>query len=261
MNATTIQPQKQFRALLLGETCIDRYVIGDVDRISPEAPIPILSNPAANVKRNLEALGFKVTFYTNKNTIIKTRFVDRKSGQQILRLDDGETVDEWQPWIGVYSGIDQNYDCVVISDYDKGFLTYDHITDLRNRCSLPIFIDTKKTNLAKFSGCIVKINETEYKKATSFPSGTLVVTKGASGAEYYHDDVLYLQYTAPTVNVVDVCGCGDTFLAALAALCVIEPSDLGGWTPVQAASLTATKRGTYAPTLQEIDSFVRQLDK
>ena len=36
-----MQPQKQYKILLVGETCQDEYVYGDVDRISPEAPIPV----------------------------------------------------------------------------------------------------------------------------------------------------------------------------------------------------------------------------
>ena len=56
-----MQPQKQYKILLVGETCQDEYVYGDVDRISPEAPIPVVkyirtetsNGMSANVKGKL----------------------------------------------------------------------------------------------------------------------------------------------------------------------------------------------------------------
>jgi len=76
-----MQAQKQYTVLLVGETCEDSYIYGSVDRISPEAPIPVLRyertetslGMSANVKRNLESFGVFVNHITNKNLIKKNK--------------------------------------------------------------------------------------------------------------------------------------------------------------------------------------------
>ena len=78
-----IQQQKQFNILLLGDNCIDVYQYGTVDRISPEAPVPVFkfsheekrAGMAGNVKNNLISLGADVTFLHGE-TSTKTRLVD-----------------------------------------------------------------------------------------------------------------------------------------------------------------------------------------
>ena len=73
---------KQSKILVIGETCIDRYVEGHCERISPEAPVPILSmsntflrqGMATNVATNVNTLGQDSVLITNSNKIIKTRY-------------------------------------------------------------------------------------------------------------------------------------------------------------------------------------------
>lgn len=204
------------KVLLIGDSCTDQIISGTCDRISPEAPVPILKvnsitnrpGMAGNVKANLESFGVNVVFYTNDQEIIKARMVDSRSGQHLLRVD---IEDELTPFdIKLAKRLSQ-YDAIVISDYDKGFISYDHVAKLRSKFKGPIFIDTKKTDLAKMDGCFVKINSLEYNRATSYPNEKfLIVTKGGEGALYKGKI-----YQAPKVNVFDVCGAGDTFLAAL----------------------------------------------
>ena len=73
-----------------------------------------------------------------------------------------------------------------------------------------MFVDTKKTHLKPLSGPIFKINSVEHDKLRSEPDD-LIVTCGAGGCWYRGEN-----FPAPKVDVVDVCGAGDTFLAALA---------------------------------------------
>lgn len=250
------QQLTSFNVLLIGDSCIDRYYIGSCDRLSPEAPVPVMKivedystlGMAANVHRNLKGLGIDADFITNSEEIVKTRYIDERSGQHLLRVDKEPQVARWSGrTILPYS----NYDAVVISDYNKGFVNYEHIETIRREFSGPIFIDTKKTDLARFEGCFIKINSLEYSQAKSFPAGVpsgLVVTMGKSGARY--NDVTY---PAPIVEVVDVCGAGDTFLAAL----VYEYLNTNNIERAiqfanKASSITVTHRGVYAPTLQEI---------
>ncbi len=96
-----MQPQKQFNVLLIGETCDDEYVYGDVERISPEAPVSVLKydrtetrkGMSANVKANLESFGVLVNHITNKKPIVKRRIVDRGSNQQLIRIDEDNEID------------------------------------------------------------------------------------------------------------------------------------------------------------------------
>ena len=123
------QPQKQFRALLLGDSCKDIYHYGSCSRLSPEAAVPVLketrrdSRPgmAANVLSNLQSFGIEVDYHTNTETIEKHRYIDERFHQHLLRVDINETQKTQELEI---SSIDPltNYDIVVISDYDKGFL-------------------------------------------------------------------------------------------------------------------------------------------
>ena len=88
--------QKQFKILLIGDSCIDRYIYGEVKRLNPEAPVPILSYKKTktqqgmcwNVYNNLLAFGVEVCMLTNEEEIVKTRYIDEKSNQQILRVDE-----------------------------------------------------------------------------------------------------------------------------------------------------------------------------
>lgn len=246
------QPLKKFKILLIGDSCIDEYLFGTVDRISPEAPVPVLHltrkderpGMAANVRENLLALGCDVDFVTNQEKIIKKRFIDSKSGYHLLRVDDESVV---APWTEIVSNTYNSYDAVVISDYNKGFLTYQSIVSIRKNYAGPVFIDTKKQDLSKFYGCFVKINELEYHQRTS-DVDQLIVTLGAAGAKY--KDTIY---SPPTVEVFDVCGAGDTFLSALTFEYLRSNSvDLAIKFANSAAAITVTHSGNYCPKLEEI---------
>ena len=74
-----IQHQTQFNVLLIGDSCIDEYKIGTVDKLSPEAPVPVikltdeykLPGMSANVYKNLENLNITPVFVTNESKIKK----------------------------------------------------------------------------------------------------------------------------------------------------------------------------------------------
>lgn len=77
---------KKFKILLIGDNGVDQYQYGTVDRISPEAPVPILDythtitkpGMGANVRDNLEKLGVQVEFVHGLKTSVKTRIIDSK---------------------------------------------------------------------------------------------------------------------------------------------------------------------------------------
>lgn len=254
-----IQAQKKFKILLLGDNCIDVYQYGTVDRISPEAPVPIFkyshqeSKPgmAGNVLVNLDTLGLQVNFITNHKVSVKTRLIDVKSKQQLLRIDNDVSDDK----ISVDQITDLTYDAIVISDYNKGAISYELIEKLRLLYTGPIFLDTKKQDLAKFNRIFVKINESEFNNRIS-TNDTLIVTLGNKGAMYKNSisELGDIYYSTPIVEVSDVCGAGDTFLSALVYQYLVSKDiDNAIKFANKAASITVQHIGNYAPTLEEIE--------
>ena len=243
------QAQKSFKVLLIGDNCIDVYQYGTVDRISPEAPVPVFkfaheeSRPgmAGNVYNNLVALGCNV-YAVYGETSTKTRLIDTRSKQQIVRIDN----DVHSSSAVITYKLD-NYDAIVISDYNKGTVSYELIESLRKDYRGPIFVDTKKTDLARLEGCIVKINSLEFSQIKTRCTN-LIVTLGPNGAEWNGR-----RFSAPRVEVSDVCGAGDTFLSAL-AYCYVNTGSIEHAIKfaVTASAVTVQHLGVYAPTLQEI---------
>jgi len=252
-----IQRLEQYNVLLIGDDGVDIYKFGDVKRISPEAPIPILSmthetishGMAGNVKRNLEAFGLKVTYKHGLRTSTKTRFVDNKTKYQLLRFDD----DQISKPISL-SSIDLNsFDAIVLSDYNKGTIDWQLAMSLgKSEFTGPVFVDTKKKELDIFDGFYVKVNEDEYKNRSTNTHKT-IVTLGARGA-MYKDKI----YPTPQVEMHDVCGAGDTFLAALVYK-YLETRSIE--TAIEfankAASISVQHFGVYALTKEDIDAIER----
>lgn len=247
------QAQKSFNVLLIGDNCIDVYQYGTVDRISPEAPVPVFvpthkeerPGMAGNVFNNLEALGCHVTYLFDK-TSTKTRLIDHRSRQQIVRIDNDVTSDP----LTFETIVPAGYDAVIISDYNKGTVSYELMEEIIASFKCPVFIDTKKTDLERLQGAWVKINELEYSKIKSECSG-LIVTRGDKGASVIHHDI---DCPAPQVEVVDVTGAGDTFLAALAYWYVNTKNILQSVRfAIQASAVTVQHVGVYAPTLEELE--------
>jgi len=244
------------KVLLIGDSCEDRYFYGDVKRLNPEAPVPILEYRRGvtskgmvwNVRENLRSFGVEVYVSTHPEEIIKTRYIDEKSNQQIMRYDEEPKIEplsfdfpeEW------YS----EYDALVISDYDKGFLTTEKIFELTSRFVGPVFIDSKKTNLP--ADAYIKVNELEYERMAYCNYENLIITRGGEGAEYKGD-----LYPAEKVNVFDVVGAGDTFLAAL-AYGYLKYGRIDKAIPLanKAAAVAVSHRGTYVLTEEDVKKIL-----
>lgn len=171
---------------------VDKYIIGTVDRISPEAPVPVLSKKkeefkpggAANVALNFATLGAKVTLMTSiaeddngkkildilhdhgiqvimansNHTIVKTRIVAHN--QQIVRIDDEKERSIYRFELNEVNNnyiknlIDQ-HSAVVFSDYNKGVLTQELVDLISGHCKNNnkfLALDPKPSNKIKFSG-------------------------------------------------------------------------------------------------------------
>ena len=244
------------KVLLIGDSCEDRYFYGDVKRLNPEAPVPILEYKRGatskgmvwNVRENL--MSFRVETYTSTHPeeIIKTRYIDEKSNQQIMRYDEEPEItpisfefpDEWK----------STYDALVISDYDKGFITQEKLFELSNWFQGPVFIDTKKTCIP--GNAFIKVNESEFKKITHFIPDNMIITKGGEGTEYQGK-----LYPAEKVNVFDVVGAGDTFLAAL-TYGYLKYGRIEEAIPLanKAAAVAVSHRGTYVLTKEDVNEIL-----
>jgi bifunctional ADP-heptose synthase (sugar kinase/adenylyltransferase) len=253
------QQQKFYKILLVGDSCLDIYHYGDCLRISPEAPVPVLKETniktvggmSLNVKNNLEIFGLDVTHITNKNLIKKHRLIDNKSNYQIARLDVNESVALEEICI---DNIDHTkYDCLVISDYCKGTITEKVAIEL---CEMflekPVFIDSKKANLSCFSNAYIKINDKEEQNLKDIGNMLeFIVTLGSKGAKYNNKI-----YKTTKVEVFDVCGAGDVFLASLVYAfmkCkIIEKSIIYA---NNLAARSVTKNGTYVLSKGDINDF------
>jgi D-glycero-beta-D-manno-heptose-7-phosphate kinase len=244
--------QKPYKILLIGDSCIDEYVYGTCERLNPEAPVPILkfnrkeskSGMAWNVRNNLQSFGMEVYMLTNKEKIYKTRYIDEKYNQQILRVDIEDTLSPMN-----YELPSEEYDALVISDYDKGFITQQRLFDIVSSSKIPVFVDSKKTILPE-SNCFIKINDNESKLLKS-ENDNLIVTKGSGGAEYRGKN-----YPGEKVSVFDVCGAGDTFLSALVYF-YLEYGTIEEAIPYanKAAAIAVQNFGTYVLNEDDINEI------
>lgn len=221
------------RILVIGDSCTDVYVYGECNRLCPDAPVPVLIpsktvknlGMAGNVYENVKEMNPNVDFITNKETITKTRYVDYRNNHMFVRVDsDKKDVDRIENINDINFS---NYGIIIISDYCKGFLK---IEDIKYICENhpKVFIDTKK-HIGKFcqNAFIIKINHVEYantKYSLNSITGLdkkLIVTTGLNGCDYDNKN-----YPVRSVEVKDMTGAGDTFMAALCTT-FLKTKDIG----------------------------------
>ena len=213
------------RILVIGDACIDEYRYGEIKRVNPESTAPLLNfenseekmGMAFNVAQNLQAFGADVTLCVSEELSRKIRYIDCRTGEHLLRVDQDVEAKPYDFGVPV-----DGFDAIVISDYNKGHVLTETILQLRQQFEGLIYMDTKKRNLADFPDIYIKINERELFESTSLPEPEhLIVTYGAKGCGY-RDKV----YPAKPIEVVDVCGAGDVFLAAMVVK-HLETGDMG----------------------------------
>ena len=207
--------------LIIGESCVDKFVYGSCTRLSPEAPVPVFktirytTSPgmAGNVQSNVLSLGANADLVTNSNwkQVIKSRYVEQRTNHMFIRVDENDQAER----ISLDSLPDlSSFAAIIISDYCKGFLHEDDIAAIASNHGL-VFLDTKK-KLGDWCHDIafVKINGHEYAKTKdTIPESLhrrLIVTLGNLGCRY-HDKI----FAVDDVEVKDVSGAGDTFMASM----------------------------------------------
>ena len=205
--------------LVIGESCRDIFVYCDTNRLAPDIPVPVLNiinqtengGMAKNVQRNILNKINDCDIITNSDwiNVTKTRYVHEKTNHTFFRVDTSHDIKKIN-----LEEINYNYKIIVISDYNKGFLSESDIETICNNHNL-VFIDTKKilgdwALKSKF----IKINDFEYQRTKNHISNKLkdkiIHTIGGEGCEYQGK-----QFKAKKVDVKDTSGAGDSFMAAL----------------------------------------------
>jgi D-glycero-beta-D-manno-heptose-7-phosphate kinase len=191
-----------FRMLVVGDVMLDRYWFGEVNRISPEAPVPVVRverreerlGGAANVARNAQALGARSTLLgvvgrdeagdrvigllqelgidsqLNRDpaisTIIKLRVIGRQ--QQLLRVDFEEAPSSQvlRDKLSQFNALLPQHDVIVFSDYAKGSLV--NVAEMigsARRAGKRILVDPKGDDFSPYVGAsILTPNKSELKR-------------------------------------------------------------------------------------------------
>lgn len=309
MKIDKINEFKRKRILVIGDAMVDKYISGSSDRISPEAPVPVvevdketlLPGGAANVMRNVSSLGAKVLamcvvgddsngewlknkladlgastdfIVTDKKrpTTTKTRIVVGHS--HIARIDHELTheldVEHTKRLISRLNECIEEIDGIIISDYDKGFMTSLLIRAIIKTATghhKPILVDPKIRHHLDYKNVdIIKTNmvnamavahiraqpDIDKKICTSImnklQSKYVIVTKGKEGMLIMHDKKFTI-IPAIAKDVFDVTGAGDV-VAAVLGLSYFSGFTIGESAILStlAAGIKVGKLGTYAVT-------------
>ncbi len=305
------------KILIIGDVMLDEYIYGNVNRISPEAPIPVLQmrdqkytlGGAANVANNVAKLGadaylfglvgkdqnaeifkkiitkegIKGTFLaTNQPTITKTRMI--AGNQQLMRLDfeskfeldDNLSNSVKKEFIRLIKEVD----IVIISDYQKGFLSQEIVTFIINKAkefNKRVLVDPKNSDWNYYANAfIITPNFKEFKEVINknidnqdnliaenaqtllkkYNLDALLVTRSEKGMSLICDD--FVQHVHPEAKeVYDVSGAGDTVIAVLGT-CLAKDYDLKSAMELAnvAAGIVVSKFGTVPINLGELRSAV-----
>lgn len=206
---------------IIGDMIIDRYVYGTAERLSPEAPVPVVKQThtiekdggAGNLNNNLLSLGVETDMFYDENRCIKTRvFCD---GHYVTRIDDERTANGLEMLDYIRSVDFSPYTYVILSDYNKGVCEYaKEMIEHLNSCGCKVIVDPKQHRNAYKGAWLVKPN---YKEFHQFEfnkySGNIIVTTGSDAVAAYIDGEEYI-IDPERVEVSDVTGAGDCFLAA-----------------------------------------------
>lgn len=204
---TLLESARGLTLACVGDLMLDRYVYGDVSRISPEAPIPVLRarrtvampGGVGNVARNVAALGgtarlggvvgedaagaelaalvaaeARIEDFIARSaaagTIVKTRYVS--GGQQLMRLDEEELLVGAFERDDVFSGVS----AILLSDYAKGVVSDRLIRSAvwqAQNAGIPVIVDPKGRDFARYGAVdLIKPNASELAGATGLPVGT-----------------------------------------------------------------------------------------
>ena len=211
------------KIVVIGETCIDKFIYCKINRLSPEAPVPILqpiytkqnAGMSGNTMANLKALSpeHKLLHFCNLSQVTKTRYVEKKTNHMFLRVDEGDDKIDPFEWSDDYIHFIKDADLVIVSDYNKGYLSDYDLEKIAFHSKISILDSKRKlTNHIIKHFDFVKLNEGEWRNNIELDDENIIITLGSKGS-------MYQGKLFPSPNpqeTIDVSGAGDTFTAAFA---------------------------------------------
>jgi len=279
------------RILVVGDVMLDRYWYGTVSRVSPEAPVVVVSkthaggqvsliadcgcDPAAAELRAALAdsgvSGFLLLEDPARPTTVKTRVVAHQ--QHVVRIDEESTQPlDSKTETALLDLLDRHLPgthAIILSDYAKGLLTESCVRAVRT----PVFIDPKARDARRYLGAtLLKPNRLELGLLTnavvhdrtgtlaaanrlmeSLPGTAILATEGAEGMTLFGPGSQPVSYSGLARALYDVTGAGDTVIATL-ALAVASGCD---WLTAahlanHAAARVVEKLGTTPCTAAEL---------
>jgi D-beta-D-heptose 7-phosphate kinase/D-beta-D-heptose 1-phosphate adenosyltransferase len=314
---------KKPHILVIGDLMLDNYLWGKCDRISPEAPVQVVNvekettvlGGAGNVVNNLVSLGSNVTVMSvigddeeaqelsiildnlgvkkhlildeNRKTTKKSRII--ASHQQVVRYDKEtkQAIDKECEANLVYKILEtiNQYDLVIISDYDKGVLTHSlthKIIFAASGADIKVLVDPKGIDYKKYIGAyLLTPNKSEAQKATGIEitnDGTLalalkklqntacltvpMITLSEDGIAILDEKNNIIKKPTVAREVYDVTGAGDTVIASL-GYCLAQNMNIEKAIEFSnlAAGVVVGKLGSATATLDEIETYKSSLHK
>jgi len=315
--------KKKSNILVIGDLMIDHYLWGKTDRISPEAPVQVIDvqketsvlGGAGNVVNNLIALGSDVTVVSvigddeiaqdmlkmldkikakhflvldqSRKTTKKSRII--ASAQQIVRYDTETKQDISKDArihiLSMLIDVISNYDVVLVSDYGKGVVTDELISQiifLASGADIKVLVDPKGDDYTKYAGSyLLTPNKSEAIKATGIDitddKSLKIALEKLRNTSYLQVPMITLSedgiaildennkiFKSPTVarEVYDVTGAGDTVLASLGySLANGKDMKLSMEFANLAAGVVVGKIGSATASLEEIEEYKSSLHK
>lgn len=297
------------KVLLIGDFMIDHYVMGESNRISPEAPVPVvvpytkfsIPGGAGNVAMNMSALGANVdcvglvgddkwghllikilkqnnistdliNISEKHQTTLKTRIYC--DGLQVARIDEEKQINNHMDFMNFSYKYD-NYDIIVLSDYNKGVLSFDWVPRLKN---IDILLDPKNDksdHLLKNSNIItpniLELEKLSGKKISNnnsiidacklliqkYKFKYVISKKGDKGITVVGPKDFVYEIDGHKVENPDVTGAGDTVISSF-ALAYAKTGNIKESARIAnlAASIAVSKVGTSTVLAKELSSFL-----
>ena len=286
---------RKVKMAVVGDLMLDDYIIGNVERISPEAPVPVVSvkeerfvlGGAGNVINNLATLGVNtdgVIRSEDRPTIVKKRVLG--GNQQLLRIDweDPSNINEILE-DAILDNLKNNIeeiDAIILSDYDKGVLTErvaKEIIKLARKYNKIVTVDPKPSNILNYyRASSMTPNRKEAYESAKLPRKTdidivgktlrdnlqldnLLLTRSEEGVSIYTEDTVT---NIPTFakEVYDVTGAGDTVISVY----TLSKAAGASWEEAAriantAAGVVVGKIGASTATKEEILDFYNDIYK
>ena len=244
------------KILVIGETCTDTFIYCETNRLSPEAPVPVLTphevkkndGMAGNVVHNINAISTNSIVYklNQPELITKTRYIDKKTNHMFIRVDEGENKVKRFEMTYVDKERIREMDIVIVSDYDKGFLDLILLKEIGELSKLSILDSKRKlTEEVINSFTFVKLNKKEAENNKDLSElKNVITTLGDEGCLYNG-----IKYPSPKPQeTIDVSGAGDTFTASFIVK-YYETKDIESSLKYanEMSSIVVSKRGVATP--------------